>query len=327
MTKMDILECDNCNNEFIKRSASVKYEKKKGQKTFFCSKECRWLYIKKKVVSLKCSHCEKEFEKDEKDYNKSLRKGKDNFYCSITCANKDRIMSEETKEKIATKLSAYYQIHEQKNKQVKTNLLCPICDNNFEVTECDKNRTYCSKVCSNNDTDFKYKNKPSGGYRKGSGRSLGGWYKGIYCDSTYELTYLIYCLDHNISIKRCTEKFEYGEGKTYNPDFIVGDTIIEIKGYVTEEVYTKADSVPDNINYKILTKDLMKKEFEYIKSKYNKTGTSISELYDNYKPKYIYKCNTCEKDFSVYRARKSEKVYCSRSCSGKSKHSTTKLKR
>lgn len=28
---------------------------------------------------------------------------------------------------------------------------------------------------------------PIGGYRKGSGRSKHGYYKGIYCGSTYEL--------------------------------------------------------------------------------------------------------------------------------------------
>jgi hypothetical protein len=50
------------------------------------------------------------------------------------------------------------------------------------------------------------KERKLGGYVKGSGRGKKGWYKGFFCDSSYELAYLIYCLDHQINIKRNTEK-------------------------------------------------------------------------------------------------------------------------
>ena len=46
----------------------------------------------------------------------------------------------------------------------------------------------------------------NGGYRQGSGRGKKGWYKGFFCDSSWELAYVIYCLDHNIDIKRNTNK-------------------------------------------------------------------------------------------------------------------------
>lgn len=68
----------------------------------------------------------------------------------------------------------------------------------------------------------------------GSGRSKHGWYKGIYCDSTYELVYLIYCLDHNINIKRSDKIFEYqidNKIHYYHPDFEIDGQLIEIKGY------------------------------------------------------------------------------------------------
>ena len=42
-----------------------------------------------------------------------------------------------------------------------------------------------------------------------TGRGRKGYYKGFYCASTYELAYVIYCLDHNIQIERCKEYFEY----------------------------------------------------------------------------------------------------------------------
>lgn len=326
---MDILNCDNCNIQFTKRSANVKYERKKGQKTFFCSRECRCLYIKKKQVTLNCYFCEKEFKKDEKAHNRGLRKERNKFYCSQRCANRDRKSSEKTKEKISIKLKEFYKNNDHHSKQKRIDKVCPICLTEFSVSNCYKHRIYCSKACCNSDTEYLYKNKANtGGYRKGSGRSIGGWYKGIYCDSTYELVYLIYCMDHCIDIKRCEMMFEYGnEGKTYNPDFIVNNCIIEIKGYMTEEVKTKAKSVPKKYEYKILTKDKLLKEFDYVKRKYNKTSNKIKELYDDYKPTYEYKCSTCDVVFFTDRMRKTTSVFCSRKCCGKFKNKTKIVKR
>lgn len=124
-----------------------------------------------------------------------------------------------------------------------------------------------------------------GGYRKGSGRGKHGYYKGIYCDSTYELAYLIYCLDHNIDIKRCSETFEYeyeGKKHKYTPDFIVENTIIEIKGQYVDLVDVKAESVDKP--YKILYKEDLQEVFEYVaktyNKKYDKSGNNFYELYD-----------------------------------------------
>ena len=56
----------------------------------------------------------------------------------------------------------------------------------------------------------KMKNNPKvGGLRKGSGRGKKGHYKGLYCDSTYELIWTIYCLDHSINFKRCSKSYSY----------------------------------------------------------------------------------------------------------------------
>jgi len=77
-----------------------------------------------------------------------------------------------------------------------------------------------------------------GGIRKGAGRGKSGWYKGYWCDSSWELAYVIYNLDHNIKFERNKLGFEYiYENKThkYYPDFILEDgTYIEIKGYETD---------------------------------------------------------------------------------------------
>lgn len=50
------------------------------------------------------------------------------------------------------------------------------------------------------------KDRKLGGYNPGSGRGKKGWYKGFFCDSSWGLAYIIYCLDHNIDIKRNMEK-------------------------------------------------------------------------------------------------------------------------
>lgn len=73
-----------------------------------------------------------------------------------------------------------------------------------------------------------------GGRRQGSGRGKQGWYKGIWCDSSWELAWVIFNLEHNISFTRYSGFFEYefeGKKHKYYPDFLMTDgTIVEIKG-------------------------------------------------------------------------------------------------
>lgn len=116
------------------------------------------------------------------------------------------------------------------------------------------------------------KNKLSGGYRHGSGRGKKGWYKGYYCDSSWELAYVVYNLEHNISFIRNEELFPYifnGEEHNYKPDFIEGDTYVEIKGYVTEQVIAKEAFF--NKPLKRLDKKGLKPYLDYTINKYGKT--------------------------------------------------------
>lgn len=120
------------------------------------------------------------------------------------------------------------------------------------------------------------KERNLGGYRKGSGRGKSGWYKNFFCDSSWELAYLIYHLDHNIEIKRNYERFEYifeGKIKNYIPDFIVNNELIEIKGYNSSEWQVKLTTVR---NIKVLYKNDIKPYLEYVTSKY---GKNFIELY------------------------------------------------
>jgi len=70
---------------------------------------------------------------------------------------------------------------------------------------------------------------------KGSGSGISGWYKGWYFRSLRELTYAV-ILDRNGIPWECAEVKKYsipyefnGQAKTYFPDFVVNQTIVEIK--------------------------------------------------------------------------------------------------
>jgi hypothetical protein len=116
-----------------------------------------------------------------------------------------------------------------------------------------------------------------GGYVQGSGRGKKGWYKGFFCDSSWELAYVIYCLEHNIDIKRNTEKRQYiwnGAVKNYIPDFIVQGTITEVKGFKTKQWLAKLKYNPD---IKVLYEKELEPILEYVKLKYGKDFISLYE--------------------------------------------------
>lgn len=121
------------------------------------------------------------------------------------------------------------------------------------------------------------KQRGLGGYVKGSGRGKKGWYKGFFCDSSWELAYVIFCLEHNIEIRRNTEKRQYGWNdkiKNYIPDFIVEGVLTEIKGYKTEEWLAKHKANPD---VKVLYEKDLENVFQYVHTKY---GKNYIELYE-----------------------------------------------
>ena len=115
-----------------------------------------------------------------------------------------------------------------------------------------------------------------GGYIPGSGRGKKGWYNGFFCDSSWELAYVIYCIEHNIDIKRNTDKRKYiweGVEKSYTPDFIVDGKVTEIKGYKTDQWLAKHKA---NSDIEVLYEKEMQPILNYVISKY---GKGYIELY------------------------------------------------
>jgi len=102
---------------------------------------------------------------------------------------------------------------------------------------------------------------------KGAGRGLGGYYKGMHFRSTLELAFIIDCEKKGITIKTAERK-EYrvkylnskGIERTYFPDFVVGNDIIEIKPvqlFHLNETKNKIKAAKEKFGdrYKIITNE------------------------------------------------------------------------
>lgn len=244
-----------------------------------------------------CPKCNAEFDPKGKW---GLKK-----FCSRKCAN-SHVRTEESKRKTS--------------ESCKNNPLVIAAAERARAASALKHRIANPKIickCLKCGEDiFTYKKTPrkyhkecwyliSGGYKRGSGRGKSGWYKGIYCDSSYELAWVLYHFDHNIQFTRNKEGFEYKIDDTsykYYPDFIVNDTYIEIKGYHTNTVDIKSNNFPYKL--KILYKSDLKEVFDYVISKY---GNNFIELYEtNPHNKRNNKCQICSEP--------AIKIYCSRRC-------------
>lgn len=241
----------------------------------FCKKNP---YVnEQKTFTLICQNCGKHYSITMTQ--KQFDKGKYIKHCSRSCANK-RTHSTETKNKISKSIKTFLKSIPESEKQYKQ-YTCKVCEKKF--TKKDKRNCggllYCSKECKHI-----FLSKNTGGYRKGSGIGKKGWYRGIYCDSTWELAFLIYHLDNNLKISRCKEiRFYSYKNKIhkYHPDFVTEKGIIEIKGYKTDSWNEKQKQNPDVIT---LYYDDMKFYLDYATSKY---GTPLEMLYDNVNPNKI----------------------------------------
>ena len=231
-------------------------------------------------------------------------------FCSRKCAN-SRVRSEDLKKRVSEKLKGRTgPPSPTKGKQLVERITksCPSCNTVFSTTLA-RNRLYCSEDC---------RRKHAGGYRDGSGRAKTGYYKGIYCGSTYELVWVIYNIDHGIGFSRfpgcITDKV-----LKYYPDFILADnkTIIEIKGFENKTLVDKKTQLAESFGYivKVCRKFDIQYAFDYVTEKYN--TSKYYTLYDDYKPSYQYSCSQCADIFSRNKKLKTEIGFCSRKCAGK----------
>lgn len=228
----------------------------------------------KKEFVVKCKNCGKEFKVIEEETKFPIKGEK--YFCCRSCAN-TRHHTKETREKISSSIknselfATNNKIAAQKKIDKKLNIkklhICKNCGKTIEhINEYKFGKyIYCSENCKN----IYLQKHPHGGYRKGSGIGKHGWYHGIYCDSTWELAYLIYHIDNNLYIERCKDIRKYiidNKEHTYIPDFITSEGIIEIKGYITKISEAKSIYNPD---IKILYKKDIQFYINYVKEHYN----------------------------------------------------------
>ena len=221
--------------------------------------------------------------------------------------------SEETKKKIAERVREFVKLNPEKftkSKKPKITKYCLNCNIKMELRPSDRKK-FCSLKCRTIATETGYLKGKSGGIREGAGRSKSGWYKGYYCNSSYELAWVIYSLDNNIKFKRNTKGFEYfnteGNVSNYYPDFYVEntETFIEIKGYKEKEFHNKHDNFKEKIV--VIDKNDIKPILLYVRNKY---GKNFIELYEGNPHKVKNnKCLICGNPAKFH--------YCSRVCSGK----------
>lgn len=236
--------------------------------------------------------------------------------CSATFSNRKRIEngwipSEDQRIRISEALKGRPGHSKNKGKEFseRKNVICSECGSTFRVTISNKQK-YCSVEC---------RSKHMGGVRERSGYSKSGYYKGIYCGSSYELVWVIYRLDHKLSVTRFDGFIFYGDNKKYFPDFVEGNIIHEMKGWTTSKtdpVLLAKESGANKAGYivKMYFKEDLQKEFDWVKTNYS--FKKIEELYDGYKPKYEIICRNCGIAFLTDNKKRK---CCSHKCSGQPK--------
>lgn len=230
-------------------------------------------------------------------------------FCSRTCANSRGPRTDAFKNKVRERLIGKSRpkdviekvlFTKQKQGQIRHYTQCIICQANTE------SRT--RKTCSSNCFIIFQSQKALAQKTHGGGHK--GTYRNFYCDSTWELAFLIWHIDKNIDISRCHEIRDYsykGKISKYIPDFVVNQQIYEIKGFMSARSQAKLKCNPDII---VLTKKDIKKYIDYVKKTYD--VTDLRDLYEK-STKMKHTCKSCHNAFYTY---KETAIFCSRRCAG-----------
>lgn len=243
--------CKNpkCKKEFSWKDTSRSYSN-------FCSKKCAASYSSSFVNTANISNTLK------------------NCYHDIRCAGGcGKILH--TKISVSKKFC-----NECLVKVLNYNLYCQYCGKPFLIPS--TNKTCCYEhgkmLNAKHNHETNQIRHSLGGKRQGSGRGKHGLYKGIWCDSSWELAWVIYNLEHGISFTRYHGYFEYefdGKKHKYYPDFQLEDgTIVEIKGYESKQWQAKLDQFPSNLTLVIIGKNEIQPYLKYAKQQYGENFIS-----------------------------------------------------
>lgn len=273
--------CEKCNRVMTEKFGSGR----------FCSRSCANSKDHDEQAREKVSKSLLETNKRKYEYNPKICKecgnvldweARNKTYCD-SCLNKIQLTKKQNHKEVKRQVNRYSHL---------TTKICKVC--NIEFSTVIVSQKYCSKACENKQRSISRLNAiRNGRIVHSSVRSTYkyGTYKNIYCDSSWELAFLVYCIDNNINISRNTLlRFPYiynNEEHFYLPDFILDDCLVEIKGRKTDEVDIKSKSVPESYNLKVLGWKEIKPYIKYVTSKYGNNFCEV--LYDRNYPCYLDK--------------------------------------
>lgn len=232
-------------------------------------KSTKGILKKERITQIKeCLKCGNKFEVTPRATD--VKRNKVKSHCSRSCAN-SRPMTEEKRLKISNSMKISEKKYIPEKGRYVNEFVCLKCGKPGFDKRYKKNRKYHLECWLS----------ISGGIKIGSSRSKKGWYKGYWCDSSYELAYLIYNLDHGIKIERNVTGFDYtfdSKQHLYYPDFIVNGKYIEIKNFRSKLTDAKLSFFPYDIE--IYYSDTIEPFLNYVKSKY---GNNFINLYEEKK--------------------------------------------
>jgi hypothetical protein len=223
--------------------------------------------VERIVLDKVCPKCDTKFQVQAR--KSEILRNKVKNYCSRKCSN-SRSQSISTRNKISQSIKEGGNLYKPNSRPKNyPPFTCIKCGKEGVSKKYNKNQKYHYECWITS----------SGGIRKGSSRGKSGWYKGYWCDSSYELAYLIYSLEKSVKIERNKIGFPYvynNKNHLFYPDFIADNEYVEIKNFKSEITDTKVKFFPYPI--KVYYKNDMKPILEHVKDKYGKDFTSLYEL-------------------------------------------------
>ena len=254
------MKCSNCGEFFNRTVYEHNRQVKNGKVRFFCSHKCAMVGCGKEkslgLITKNCEMCGISFV--TKNLNWKIKK-----CCSKSCANMMNKSRELDKWQSYQKINV---IRKKPNGWIKGQSFTE----EGEILRRKKN-----SIAAKLNTHGNY-----GGCKIGSGRGKCGWYGGYYCQSSWELAWVIYYLDHNLKFKRNVEGFEYtfeNKKHRYYPDFILEDgSYVEIKGYNSIQWEEKKKQFPHTLL--IIGKEEIKLYLNYTIGKYGKDFIKLYKM-------------------------------------------------
>lgn len=222
-----------------------------------------------KSIYQPCKKCSKTFDAYSKWGIKS--------YCSRTCANSRGPRPEKFKQKLSKSFTGIKKNPIAIQKGIDTKIkLGQIKNKITNCVVCGKEKIKSTKTCSRDCFKKLATSNALSQIKHGGGHK--GLYHGIMCDSTYELAFLIWHLDHNIPIRRSENVYSYiykGKVSKYIPDFIANNIEYEIKGYMCNRARAKLEQ---NSHISVVDRSAIQPYIKWVKSKYN--VKNIEDLYE-----------------------------------------------